>query len=288
MAMNQDSIQRRKHHSEFQLQKMEDIYDQTNGMVDAPHRHDYYTLLFVEQVSGIHMVDYRNFNFHEREVHFVSPGQVHQVAVDTRPKGWVLTFTKDFLIENNISDDFISNISLFNQFGDCPPLPLSMPLFERLVGIIRDIEVVIPSLQRYRNRALGVLLQLFLIYCNNSSKLAALRLKEDNPGVCILRDFKNLVDAKYQNWHQVNQYAREMHLSAKHLSTTIKKFTGLTAKEIIQNRIVLESKRLLLHTNQTIKEIAYHVGFDEPLYFSGFFKKKVGQSASEFRTIMKM
>ena len=73
------------------------------------------------------------------------------------------------------------------------------------------------------------------------------------------------------------------HISTKHLSQTLKNITGKVAKDHIQDRLALEAKRLLLHTSLSVKEIAYEIGFEEPLHFSGFFKKRVGVSPSQFR-----
>jgi len=106
---------------------------------------------------------------------------------------------------------------------------------------------------------------------------------EDNSNVCILRDFKGLLEQYFQDWHQVNTYASKLNLTSKHLSHTVKSLTGKTAKEFIQDRLILESKRLLLHTDLEIKEIAYQIGFEEPLHFSGFFKKSTGISPTAFR-----
>jgi AraC-like DNA-binding protein len=278
-----NTIDNRKGKIDFRVQKMDVIFEQMDGRPDIAHRHDYYTLLLVDKSVGIHTVDFIDYPFANSEVHFVSPGQVHQVALTKKPKGSVITFTKSFLIENNIPLSFISNINLFQAFGNTPPLKLDMPTFERLSNIIEEMNTCLSTDLNYGNRAVGALLQLFLIYCNNSSKLDKAQINEDNAGICILRDFKGLVDKKFNEWHKVKDYALEIHISPKHLSQTVKKVTGKVAKEHIQDRLILEAKRLLLYTNLNIKEIAYKVGFEEPLHFSGFFKKKAGVSPSQFR-----
>ncbi len=262
---------------------MDAIYEQSGGRTDVPHRHDYYTVLLVEKASGKHLIDYQSYHFQALEVHFVSPGQVHQVDVTEKPSGWVLTFSRDFLLENSIPESFISNINLFQPIGDSPPLKMDASTFERLRGIVGEMETCMPSELRYRSRALGALLQLFLIYANNSGTLEASQLEEDNKGVCILRDFKQLVEERFVEWHKVSDYASEIHISPKHLSQTVKNITGKTAKEFVGDRILLEAKRLLLHTELNIKEIAYRTGFEEPLHFSGFFKKNAGISPTKFR-----
>ncbi len=276
-------IQRRKPQVDFNLQRMEHIFDRAEGKTDVPHRHDYFTVLFVEAAEGEHIIDYQRYGFKAREVYFVSPGQVHQVVLSARPLGWAFTFSKDFLVHNNIPESFISNINLFKPFGDSPPLEIDEATNGHLQRIVQEMETCFPLQLNYRKRALGALLQLFLIYCSNSPQLNPSQLEEDHAGICMLRDFKKLVERKFTDWHKVQDYASEIHISPKHLSHTLKTLTGKSAKEIIQDRLLLEAKRLLLHTPWSIKEVAYKIGFEEPLHFSGFFKKKTGVSPSDFR-----
>lgn len=283
-----DSVQNlplRPHHNLFNLQKMEDIYRNAQGKADEPHRHDYYTLLLVEQGEGKHFMDYVAYDFSTNQVHFVSPGQIHQVALTAEPKGWVITFSQDFLVKNNISESFITNLNLFQNFGENPPLDVDEQTFKKVLHVVRDMEECLPEELFYHHQALGALLQLFLIYCNNSLELNPIQLDELDSGICLLRNFKNLLNLRFSDWHKVAKYASELNISPKHLSHTVKKYTGKTAKDFIQDRILLEAKRLLLHSDLSVKQIAYEVGFEEPLNFSGFFKKNTGQSASDFREI---
>ena len=96
---------------------MEVIYEQARGKSDVPHRHDYYTVLFVNSAKGTHVIDFKEHPISNSEMHFVSPGQVHQVILEEEPRGWVITFSKDFLAENNIEESFITNINLFQPIG---------------------------------------------------------------------------------------------------------------------------------------------------------------------------
>lgn len=278
------SISNRKGNLDFRLQRMENIYDQAGGGTDIAHRHDYYTVLLVEKAKGVHIIDYNSFPFDAMEVHFVSPGQVHQVGLSERPKGSVLTFTRSFLMKNGIPESFISNINLFQTFGHTPPLKIDPTTFDRLDKIIDEMETCLLADLHYGSRAAGALLQLFLIYCSNSASLNTDQMDEDTAGICILRDFKRLAEEKFREWHKVKDYASELHISTKHLSQTVKNITGKVAKDHIQDRLILEAKRLLLHTTLSIKEIAYEIGFEEPLHFSGFFKRCVGVSPRHFRT----
>jgi len=276
-------MNRRKSRINFKLQEMELLYEQEKGNPDRAHRHDYYTLLLVEKAKGNHTIDYTAYPFRALEVHFVSPGQIHQVALPAKPKGHVITFTKDFLVTNNIPASFISNINLFQDFDNTPPLKLDTSTFSKLKGIIAEMQTCLTSDINYRDRALGALLQLLLIHCTNSAAFDKVQINEEKKGICMLRDFKTLVEEKYNHWHKVKDYASEISISPKHLSQTIKNITGKVAKDHIQDRIALEAKRLLLHTTLSVKEVGYRIGFQEPLHFSSFFKNREGVSPSQFR-----
>jgi len=278
-----EHIDYRKASERFNVQKMEDIFRATNGVKDKPHRHDYYTVLFVEKAEGVHMVDFNPYTFGDSELHFVSPGQVHQVALSNEPRGTVITFSKDFLVLNNIPREFISNLSLFKPFGLAPPMKLDALTKDRLTNVIDDMMSCISKELNYRSRALGALLQLFLIFSNNSVELDKSQTDERDRAVCLIRDFKGLVDSNYNEWHKLGPYANKINVTTKHLSATVKQHTGLTAKEVIQDRIILEAKRMLVYSDFSIKEIAYKLGFKEPLHFSGFFKKAEGVSPTKFR-----
>ena len=127
------------------------------------------------------------------------------------------------------------------------------------------------------------MLQLFLIYCNNATAMNQKQLSQDNTAVCLLRDFRDLVDEKFQSWHKVKDYAAHLHITAKHLSKTVKDICGRSAKQLIQDRLTLEAKRLLIHTDLPVKQIAFHLGFDQPLHFSAFFKKTTMTSPTKYR-----
>jgi AraC-like DNA-binding protein len=99
-----------------------------------------------------------------------------------------------------------------------------------------------------------------------------------------VKNFKDLLEKHFIDWKKVGDYATELNLSSDYLNNVVKATIGKTAKELIQQRTVLEAKRLGLHTNLSTKEIAYQIGFDDPSHFSKFFKNVEGASFTDFRT----
>lgn len=265
----------------FRIQRMEDIYTERNGATDEPHRHSYYTVLLIKEAEGKHVIDFNEYAFKPRQVYFVAPGQIHQVVEEKKPLGYVILFTPGFLAENHIPCYFIDDINLFNDHGSSPPLNVNEAEFIQLTAYCEEMLKIQHSELKYKELAISSYIKLFLIQGNN-----VCTLKNDNPQNqeainSILKNFKNLVNQKYSEWHQTTDYAAELNVTPDYLNRVIKSLTGKTAKEFIQARIITEAKRLLYFSEMSAKEIGYNLGFSEPANFSAFFKKNAGFSPSK-------
>lgn len=271
-------------HIGFALKKLEDVHRNAHGEPDSPHRHDYYTIIFIEKGEGCHYIDFTEFKIVDRSIFFILPGQMHQVVFTSEPKGWVITFTEEFLIANFIPEKLINDIYLFNDYGQSPPLPVNesdMPVYQNLLA---QMEHFVKSLETYIPEAVGSLVKVFLIQSNNNCSLR----KSNNPQLIetsnhILRTFKQQLNKKYAVAHMVSDYADDLAVTSDYLNKTIKNLTGKSAKDHIQSKLITEAKRSLLFSSISNKELAYELGFDEAAHFNNFFKKITGQTPSEFR-----
>ena len=264
----------------FSFSKMEDIYDSRQGVTDEPHRHDYFTVLIVKQANGIHKIDFESYELKENQIYFVSPGQVHQVIETERSYGYAMTFSTDFLLHNAIPLAFISDLNLFRNYGQTPPLLPEKESFDKILHFTKEIEEYYYGQQPNKLLSVGAYLKLFLIECSNICTIHSLESGKANS---IIRDFKTAVDMHYRKEHSTSFYAKLLHITPDHLNRSIKAKLGKTAKEYIQSRITTEAKRLLYFTDLNNKEIGYELGFDEPANFSAFFKKCTSLSPSNFK-----
>jgi AraC family transcriptional activator of pobA len=281
---NYQYIQPNNHALTFSIKRMEDLYDKFAGQPDEPHRHSYFTILLIKSAKGKHIIDFNEFDLMPFQVYFISPGQVHQLLETEKSYGFGLTFSPQFMMENGIDNRFIEDLHLFQDFGFSPPLALNKTEFKTLETIALEIENTLDKHQKFKYQAVGALLKLFLINCNNACSLS----QEENTqtvqaSVILLRNFKNLLNQNYKNWHKVNEYAAELHITSDYLNVAVKSLTGKSAKEHIQSRILTAAKRLLRFSALTNKLIAYELGFSEPANFSQFFKKCTGISPSKFK-----
>jgi len=270
--------------TDFILKSMADLYELSGGSPDRPHRHNYFTILLVKEGKGKHIIDFKEYELSGNSLHFIHPGQVHQVIAAEKPEGWVINFTRLFLIRNQIPDQMIEDVYLFNKHSESPPLPIPAGQFDQYLDIIRQIRHYDGIDIAYKKEAQGALLKLLLIQSNNHCTLH----KNENPqtietGNQLVRRFKELIDKHYQEYHKVSDYAEMLAVTSDYLNKLVKTLTGKSAKEYILDRILIEAKRVLLFTELTNKELSYNLGFEEPAHFSNFFKRYSGTSPLDFR-----
>jgi AraC-like DNA-binding protein len=268
----------------FAIRSTDDVMAMFGAKTDKPHRHNYYTVLWSHNNSGRHIIDYKEFEMKPNEVFFVSPGQVHQVIHNEDPKGTVILFTCDFLERSSISESFISNLNLFSEISSTPPITVDKTSADKMNGYVEQMRNTFTNNDPLKDDIIGAYLKLLLIECN---KFAHAPLSDNTQtiqsGKATVGRFKELLEERFREWKKVSEYAAALNLTSDYLNSVIKGTVGTTAKELIQQRIVLEAKRLGLHTDMTTKEIAYQIGFDDPSHFSKFFKNCEGSSFTEFR-----
>jgi AraC-like DNA-binding protein len=266
----------------IRMDRMEDIYDRSGGRPGEPHRHDYFTIVWVHKGNGTHLIDFTNYSLGENQMYFIYPGQIHHLVTNNRPQGCVISFTAEFLSANNISMSFLERINLFRTGSDSSPLIIPENLIDRFDQLFTLMYDLYESSISYRSEALGSLLKLVLVLSNEACARPETNHQHEQ-GTSLLSQFRNLVELNYSREHKVQWYAAALFITPKHLNAVVKNLLGQTAKEFIQDRIDTEARRLLLHTDLTVKEIAFRLGFSDPLHFSRYFKNHTGRSPSEFR-----
>jgi AraC family transcriptional regulator, transcriptional activator of pobA len=268
----------------FAIKTMEEVYQAVEGMPDDPHRHNYYTVIWSFTATGKHIIDFKEYPILPQQIFFVSPEQVHQVISDPEPTGYVIQFTEEFLQKNSIRNDFIANLKLFQKSDETPPLPLNDRMAHTLKGFADQMISAFLSQNDLFLEAIGAYLKLFLIECNGHCSLTPdSNTQSVEVEKTIVKSFKAAVEEHYMKWHQVKDYADALNVTPNYLNEVIQMAIHSSAKDFIQNRIVLEAKRMLVFTNKSGKEIGFDLGFDDPSHFSKFFKSNTNRSLQEFK-----
>lgn len=268
----------------FVIKTMEEIDKQLGGIADNPHRHNYYTVIWSFTATGKHIIDFKEYPIKPHQIFFVNPSQVHQIISDPNPTGYVILFTPEFLERNSIRSDFISNLKLFQLRDESAALPINLKMREKLKIFADQMLEAFNSNADLSMDIIGAYLKLFLIECNGHCSLSKnTNTQSVEVGKTLVKKFKEIVEKNFSKWHQVKEYADALNVTPNYLNEVIKTAINVSAKEFIQNRIVVEAKRMIVFTNKSSKEIGYEMGFEDPSHFSKFFKSQSGQTLQEFK-----
>jgi AraC-like DNA-binding protein len=126
------------------------------------------------------------------------------------------------------------------------------------------------------------LLDLILTSCSVLYKTDE-NLLTKGKGHIVVKKFFQLVEENYQQNWSVAEFADKLAITPNHLTQTVNQLTGKTSSQIIRSKQILEIKRLLVHSNLSVSEIAAHLNFSDQSYFTKFFKREAGVSPQQYR-----
>lgn len=263
----------------FDLVRLENRPDIPRGF---PHRHNYYHLLWMSEAAGTHLLDFESFDARANAVFFVSPGQLHAWASTVQPKGFVINFSTEFFVQMFPRSDEIAQYPFFHITSDAPVLYLSQAQHDELLPLLLEMET--EMLGRAEGR-LDIVRSYLLILLTRLRRLYPQRTSDDaSPqSHSLTKRFKLLIDQHYLDFGPLRDYAEGLHVTERQLNDAVKRTVGKTAGQLVQERFVLEAKRLLSNTDMGVAEIAFHLHFEDHSYFSRFFKKHTQLTPGEFK-----
>lgn len=268
-----------KRMSKFEIDILKSDQPNEGLKVDA-HRHDYYHILYVKNGQGEHTIDFKSYEIKANSIFFVSPGQVHALEIDPSVEGYVVSFNADFYhFHDNIQK--LMDYPFFHSISNAPMLQLDNSN-ANIQAVLDDMNVEYLTAEKGKEALLRALLEVLLIraarmYHQTDSD------KAPNHLTFQLRTLEALIDAHFKTSKLLNNYAEMIHISPKHLNSLCKKGLNKTVSNLIHERTLIEAKRLLLFTDQSITEIAFELGFSDKSYFMRFFKKQTNLTADAFR-----
>ena len=151
-----------------------------------------------------------------------------------------------------------------------------------LETVLKMFQIEMKSKDNLQLEMLQMMLKRLLILCTRIYK-AQNNYSDTNANIDIIREYNYLVEQHFKEKHTVNEYADLLNKSPKTLSNLFKKNGEITPLKFIQNRIMLEARRLLTYSNLSVSEIAYDLGFSDIQVFSRFFKGQEGFSPQKFK-----
>ncbi|GAB3643747.1 AraC family transcriptional regulator [Spirosoma arcticum] len=264
--------------TEFEITRFE-LMDEPD--VDDLHKHTFYEIIWIEAGESRQVIDYKGYEIQAHSLFFISPGQLHYFEEWKPVTGGTIMFTADFFLLNHNNPDKLFELSFLDNFyaNACiQPDPKSYSEIKHTIDLLFAEHRRVDCSPTICQSLLHILLQ---------QVQRSVDTKNEHPVskkyLIVYKNFKKLVDTHFAENRTVGEYAAWLNVTQHHLNYVTKRVTGKTATDAIRARSMLEAKRLLTFTDQTVSEVAAQLNYFDGSYFAKLFKAEVGMAPMAFK-----
>jgi AraC family transcriptional activator of pobA len=257
-------------------------YLQKHQNLSLPHKHSFYHVVFFTEGGGTHAIDFKSFPVKPYQIYFMVPGQVHSWSFEGPVEGFIINFSASFFQSFLLRPDYLDNLPFFSGNIDDEVINLTGDAQQAAVTLFEQLLQESSQTSRLgMDMIKALMLQLFITVARQSeSKNPVLA---PNYNYTLLQSFRKLTDMHFATLRLPKDYAALLYITPNHLNALCNDMLGISAGEVIRNRVILEAKRLLVNLDMNIAGIADKLNFADNSYFTKFFKKYTGQTPEEFR-----
>jgi len=244
--------------------------------VERAHRDDFYVFILQQKGSMTLEIDFHNYKVKAGSIVFIHPTQVHRViGFETA------TFSSWALSSEQLNPEYLS---LLDDLTAVKPLSLNKEIYSLLSEAValsikiferKNQKMHVSILKESCNTLVGVAISQLLEQVKPPEKLSRFE--------SVTKNFKSILEQNFTSIKSPSEYAEKLNISTPYLNECVKSATGHSVSFHIQERIMLEAKRLLYHSSKSVKEISEVLGYDDYSYFIRTFSKAVKQSPLAFR-----
>ncbi len=271
--------------AEFDIIKLEELFKRNDldHSLNQLHLVEFYMILLIENGKGDHTIDFIDYPYKKGTLITVRKDQIHKFNVNKSVKGIGLLFTEDFLLSYLEKLEALKSLQLFNELLGSPKIQLSASELLEVASLIERISKEYfklndsYSLGIIRSELHILLAKLYRIKSNNKQMIVNKKYLSE------FIELQKLVESQVVEHKKVKDYAKMLGLSTKTLNSITKTIINKSAKEFIDDICTNQIKRLLINTEESIKEIAYASGFEETTNFYKYFKRQTDLTPEQFR-----
>jgi AraC family transcriptional activator of pobA len=272
---------RLKHKFDFRINRVEELMEGLNGVLPSVRLSQYF-VVFLREGLGEKTIGRFSFPVQPNTL-FVVPKRVTHSSryVPDTCKGYFLSFNLDFFLQAVFPSRHIVDRGIFKA-AVIPYLILGKEQAALVSAIFEYLIEEFHAERVNKSELLAIKTLELLILCDRFFTNAG-HIPAPNASNMLFDQFQEAIQVNYIQEKTVKFYADALHVHANHLNFIVKKQTGQTAKQMIDEQVLLEAKSLLNSTSLSIKEIAYRLGFEEPDQFSSFFRKRQKLSPTQYK-----
>lgn len=267
---------------EFEVVDLGKIFTQITEELTQPHRLDFYQVLWFKSGRQTHMVDFETMSIAPNTLLFVGKNSVQMFSHEPGLEALNVIFTDNFFARTSEDLQWLRSTILYNDFLTLPMLSVQgkteitdyYQRFQNELNIDKD---------QFQDDLLQLQLKTLLILTERERREQDFIEIKDSPQLRIITKFKSMLEENFIQHKRVAFYCEQIGITPKRLNHAAQQIVGSTPKSIIDDRVLLESKRLLSYSAESVKEIAYDLGFEEPTNFIKYFRKHTNLTPLQFR-----
>ena len=251
----------------------------SNSFIEQSHRHDFYLMVLFTSGTGIHKIDLETYKIERGSLFVMRPGQVHSWTLSADIDGYIVFYSQE-IYNLYFGNKRIEDYAFYNSQTHISEIKLTASEMNNLEVYFKLL--VKENLGGSSLKHDKILNLLDIIHI----ELSRMHLAESNSFSSYsekVNRFLQLLEANYVTEKSPSFYASEMNVTLKHLNRICKEVLNKTVTQLIAEKVVLESKRLLTFSNSTIAEVADQMGYLNHSYFARVFKKHGGMSPLKFK-----
>lgn len=251
--------------------------------IAPPHKHSFFLVVAFSRGEGVHEVDFERYTVQPGSIFFLAPGQFHHWELSADADGFIFFHSQEFF-DIGHTQQSILQFPFFSSQLNSNKLHLSIAQFPPVLMQFRAIWEEYQSPGKWGRRAylLAQLNQLYIYlsraYIDQDAEVPVHISRYSDH----LRELEKLIEANFTTEKAPAFYADRLHMTVRHLNRIVQESLGKTTTELVTDRVILEAKRLLVHTSMSIARVAETLGYVDYPYFSRVFKKGTGKPPVAF------
>jgi len=262
------------------IEKIAQNRNQNKHNSELPHQLKFYNLIFFTEGHGRHFIDFNWHKVQQNTLVYITKEQINAFDFSTNLKGFCLVFTEEFFVKcfSNLSEGFVFrlfNPQLFSPIVEIPVNSDFITYFKLLKNEFSRTETL------NQKNIIESLFSVLISKAEDIKRKQTIKIK-DSPKIKIFQKFTSLIEQHLSTSRSADFYAKELTITYKHLNTICKDLVNKTAKNVIDDLVILKAKRSLINSQIRSNELAYKLGFEDPTNFTKYFKKNTGLTPKEF------
>ena len=282
-VLNINQFHEAKPINDFYVNSFSNHISLNKTLISRPHKHNFYLCVIFTEGTGTHEIDFNSYKIKPGNVFFLRPGQTHFWKFDTKPEGFIFFHSQEFY-ELHFLEHKLNEFPFYYSFQNSPLLELSIKKATISNKIFEEIYNEYLHINPFKKIKIISLINIIYIdfsrkYTRNVEQKKHFSANYLN----ILENIEILINENFKKEKLPKFYANRLNITTKHLNRVIKETINKTTSELISERIILEAKRLIVHSNESLTNISNSLEFSEYSYFSKIFKLKTGSTPINFR-----